>query len=553
MSTLSYWNEPSTLIYDNTSIVDRARTRTEVYPDVIPFIERSMSGSRRSLTNQEFLQKVEKIARYLVSVGVRKGDMIGIFGPNSLEWIIGEFAIFFAGAVSVHININKRDASDAVEVIDICKCRFLLIDPADNSGALELISEFKQRTDNNQIFLLRKSENCPFHDLESELSAPERKFELPKVDAEDDAVIFTTSGSTGNPKLVLHTHSAVVCNIPTDKENPTHAMLGGPSMFKMFNDRTFSWMGGSPIVSFVYGNQFIFTSSKTHPTKEHAKQIWEMMKEENCMGGCFLPYLLQNMIDTHAIPEDDDFRLQMLFSGGQIIDDTFMKEVWRYCGTLYIGYGFTESFSSVAALILPEGQPYYKGNVGKISKGVELRIVDDSENIVELESQGEIQIRQNSLMKGYFANDELTKATFTPSGWFKTGDIGYLREEGALFITGRKKDIISRGTRKIMPAGIEDKVKDMPGIKQVVVVGVPDDLLLEEICVCFSSVEGKDVTPAAVEEFCKNVYLKEETADGMGEMPKYFQRFESFPLLHNGKMNKVQLKLNAAQNLKLGN
>ncbi|XP_069107832.1 putative acyl--CoA ligase YdaB isoform X1 [Argopecten irradians] len=551
MATLSQWIEPDAYEYDNTTIVDRTMKKMENFPDAVPFIERSLSGSRRSLTNQEFVQKVIKIAKYLVSFGVKKGDKIAIFGKNSLEWIIGEFAIFFAGAVSVHINITNRDASDAIETLGICKCRFLLIDPTENSGAQALIPQFKLTDDSNHVLLLRKNGKWDFNDLESELNVPEHEVELPKVDVGDGAVIFTTSGSTGNPKLVLHTHSGIVYSIPNDENNPTFKHFGGPSKFKLFNDRTFSWLGGSPLVSFLYGNQILFMPSVTHPSKEQAVQIWNIIREEKCMGGCFLPFLLQNMVDTHVGPGEDDFKLIMLFSGGQVLDETFIQKTWQYCKTLYVGYGFTESFSSISALTLNEGQPYYKGFVGKVAKGVELRIVDEFDNVMELESQGEIQIRQKSLFKEYFANDQLTKNAFTASGWFRTGDIGFLREGGVLVITGRKKDIISRGTRKIMPGGIEDTVRKMSGIKEVVVVGVPDDRLLEEICVCFISDEGVDLTAEDVEGFCKNIYLKEEAADGMGDMPRYFLRFDSFPLLNHSKMNKVELKLQAALKLKL--
>ncbi|OWF44125.1 uncharacterized protein LOC110458802 isoform X2 [Mizuhopecten yessoensis] len=551
MSTLSYWNEPNTLQYDNKTIVDRMRSRTEVYPDVVPFVERLLSGSKRSITNQEFLQKTEKIAKYLVSLGVKKGDKIAIYGKNSLEWIIGEFAIFFAGAVSVHINILTRDASDALGMIDICKCRFLLIDPTNDNGAAQLISAFKERDRNNHILLLRKNEKYQFYDLESEFCSPDRKSELPNVDTDDDAMIFGTSGSTGTPKLVLFTHFNIACNTPTDADNPSYSHFGGPSKFTIFNDRTFSWMGGTPITNFLYGNQMIFTSTSANPTKEEAMQIWKMIQEEECNGGCFLPYLLQNIIDTLGKVEDDGFRLHMLFSGGQIIDDAFIKTVWRYCKLFFIGYGFTECFASVSLIPLSEGQPYCTGYVGKINKGVELRIVDGSEDTVPLGIHGDIQIRHKALSKGYFANDELTKEVFTATGWFRTGDIGYLKDEGVLIITGRKKDIISRGTMKITPGFVEEKIQSMPGIKNVVVVGVPDDHLLEEVCVCFIPVEEMDVTPAAVENFCKDTFLKEETLDGMGEMPKYFLRFEIFPLLYNGKLDKVQLKKLAAQNLKL--
>jgi acyl-CoA synthetase (AMP-forming)/AMP-acid ligase II len=137
-----------------------------------------------------------------------------------------------------------------------------------------------------------------------------------------------------------------------------------------------------------------------------------------------------------------------------------------------------------------------------------------------------------------------------PGNWFHSRDIAHTNEENHIVIKGWIKDCISRGTRKIIHGSIEDIVITMHGIQNVVAIGVPDKPLYEEVCICYVIVPGHDISPTDVKQFCIENFIGQDAIDGLGEMPKYFIRFDSLPKLMNGKINKRQLRLDATQQLR---
>jgi fatty-acyl-CoA synthase len=152
----------------------------------------------------------------------------------------------------------------------------------------------------------------------------------------------------------------------------------------------------------------------------------------------------------------------------------------------------------------------------------------------------------------YYLNTALTDEVLLAGKWFRSGDIAHINEENHIVIRGRIKDCISRGTRKIWPTNIEYTIMKMYGMKDVIVLGVPDERLYEEICVCYVTIPGHEITPADVKQFCAGNFIEHDAIDGLGEMPKYFLRFHSLPKLGNGKINKSQMRHIAVQQLQLG-
>lgn len=184
-------------------------------------------------------------------------------------------------------------------------------------------------------------------------------------------------------------------------------------------------------------------------------------------------------------------------------------------------------------------------------EGVEVRVVDPYDKTVPLNTTGSIQVRNRFMLLEYFGNKEATDQSFVKGGWFRLGDVGKMVEGGRLILSGRDKDIISRGTRKIIPGQIEDVVRNISGIKDVSVVPVPDTRLGEEVCVCFV-VTDNALKPSDIEAHCSKHFVSgEKAADGIGEMPKYFLKFDSFPLVTNGKTDKNKLKIMAKDKLNL--
>lgn len=201
---------------------------------------------------------------------------------------------------------------------------------------------------------------------------------------------------------------------------------------------------------------------------------------------------------------------------------------------------------------LDEGDVLEIGDVGGPCGGVELKVVDENGKVVSREVSGELCIRSRMTFKGYFKNEEINKTSFLGDKWFRSGDTAMITENGSVFIQGRIKDIISRGTRKIMPDSVEDVIIQMGGLLHVAVVPVPDRRLYEEVCLCFVPEKKEDVTVTVndVKRFCEEHFEVRQSADGLGEKPTYFLQFESFPMLTTGKPNKRKIKLEAEKRIK---
>ncbi|KAK3097856.1 hypothetical protein FSP39_013857 [Pinctada imbricata] len=146
---------------------------------------------------------------------------------------------------------------------------------------------------------------------------------------------------------------------------------------------------------------------------------------------------------------------------------------------------------------------------------------------------------------------EANRQVFTDDHWFQTGDTGVITDEGRLQITGRIKEIITRGTRKIMPVVIEQVVLKVKNISKCAVVAVPDKRLFEEICVCFVAAHDSVVTSDDVKRHCSEIFRTDNTLDGLGEMPTYFLQFDDFPSLATGKTDRKKIKEIAIERLKL--
>jgi acyl-CoA synthetase (AMP-forming)/AMP-acid ligase II len=166
--------------------------------------------------------------------------------------------------------------------------------------------------------------------------------------------------------------------------------------------------------------------------------------------------------------------------------------------------------------------------------GVEIRVLGDDGETLPVESIGELVIRGVNVMKGYYRQPEETSRSFTEDGFFRTGDIGMLDDDGYLHIVGRKKDTIIRGEYVIYPRELEDLLRIHPAIQEAIVVGVEDEVLGELICACVLSVEGAIVTGGEIKDFCRGRIAQYK-------VPDLVRFVDSFPMTGSGKVRRVEL------------
>ncbi|CAG5113208.1 Oidioi.mRNA.OKI2018_I69.chr2.g7335.t1.cds [Oikopleura dioica] len=190
--------------------------------------------------------------------------------------------------------------------------------------------------------------------------------------------------------------------------------------------------------------------------------------------------------------------------------------------------------------ILSEDMSVVSESVGEPYQGVEAKILDKDGNVVPKGTIGELVTKGYFLFNGYVNDDEKTKESFTEDGFFKTGDLALLREDGMLKITGREKDLIIRGGENIQPTEIEDYINEMPAVKASFVIGVPSKRLDEEVAVYIQLNEGASITIDDVKAHCKNGLAR-------FKHPKYIKFEDTYPLTTTGKVQKFLLQKQALE------
>ncbi|XP_048742605.1 long-chain-fatty-acid--CoA ligase-like [Ostrea edulis] len=552
MSEFSYLCTPRTIPYKYKTVIQIFNEMTTSFPNKEILIYRGIDGTRESLTCRQLQTQATKLAGYLVRKGIKKGDKIALSGPNTLEWVIADLAIIMAGGVVVHVPFSNTDARDVYEITSFADCKAFLIDPGRSDIYLDMIlqvialirrqypSEDSTDGDSDDLALvfLRKSEHLTsYDDLPGILQLNESDVQFPTLYPEDEIVIFTTSGSTGKPKMIPKTHFYAANN---------SVIFSG----KTYNDRPFAWAAGPPIFTVYQGEPRVFCDSSVATEGRNTMKIWEIIKEEQCTSALLLPYFLLDLV-AHEENYKDPFKLNVVITTGQPINNLHTKVAGIFTRTLKYGYGSTEAYWNSVLSPVNTACEMKAGDVGTPLPGFEVKIIEEDGNVLRKGENGELCIRGICCFEKYYKNTELTDAVLLPGKWFRSGDIAHINEDDHIIIMGRKKECISRGTRKILPSSIEEVVLTKNGIKIVIVVGVPDKRLYEEICVCYVTDPQHNISPTDVEQFCMEKLIGYDAIDGLGEMPKYFLRFHSLPMLGNGKINKKQLRIDAIQQLEL--
>jgi acyl-CoA synthetase (AMP-forming)/AMP-acid ligase II len=543
MSEFSYLCTPRTVPYEYKTIIQVFNEISTLFPDKEILIYRGLDDTRESLTCRQLQTKATKLAAYLLKNGIKKGDKIALSGPNSIEWVIAELGIIMAGGVVVHVQFITTDAREVYDIATAADCKAFFTDPGEQDEYLDMVIQLNSYIEENVVgaplIFLRKSEALIKNDYVAGILQlkEEIHIEFPTLYPEDDFVIFTTSGSTGKPKMVPITHFQAVNN-----EIPWKG--------KSYNDRPFSWVAGSSMTSVYFGIPKVFCDSSVALEGVSTIKIWNIIKEEGCTSALLLPYFLADLVD-HKDVYEDSFKLDSIVVAGQQVDNLHSQVLGIFTKTLLVAYGSTETLMVSAHPPITTSTEMRVGDVGIPIPGVEVKIIDEERNVLRKGENGELCMRSIFGFEKYYKSTEFTETVVMPGKWFRSGDIANINEDNHILIKGRIKDCISRGTRKIMPSSIEDVIITMKGIKNVVVVGVPDKRLFEEICVCYVTDPEQEISPNNVKEFCVEKFIEHDAIDGLGEMPKYFLLFRSLPKLGNGKIDKLQLRNTATQQLGL--
>ncbi len=474
---------------------------SEKFPNKECLIERSYEkNSRRSLTWREFNTEINRFSNYLKDkVGIKKGDYVIHFQKDTLEWIITYFAICKLGAVVVPLNFRFVEA-DVKYSADVCSPTTIIY----SSDFADIVKNVKPELSSvkNYIYV---GDNCPdfatdyFSVIKNYSNTAETIVDVP---AEHNIAMMFTSGTTGKPKPVIHTHGSL---------NST-AIGNGMSYFVEREDNYLFFLPLYHSGTFFLWAPFYASGATGTILKEFRDPEWIIkgIADEKCTDVLFVvPVAIAILNAIHAgkinLNNYDLSSWKYMEIGAQPVPFHVMKDLVNClpCGVSNI-YGITEGGGGGTFNLYPHEVLKKPGSIGKPTFGVQARLVDMDGNVItEPNKPGEITFRSPRLMKEYYNNPEMTKETIK-NGWLFTGDLMEMDEEGYFYVVDRKKDMITSGGENIYPVEIEDALHDHPKIDDVAVIGAPDPRLVEVVMAIVQLKKGETMTEEEVIEFCKS-------------------------------------------------
>ncbi|MFG2602878.1 long-chain fatty acid--CoA ligase [Streptomyces sp. NPDC048514] len=488
-------------------LAENARRR----PDRTALVE----GDLR-LTFAEVWDKALEQAGALAGLGVRPGDRVALMAPNTAEFPVAYYAIAAAGAVVVPVHL-LLSAGEVEHVLRDSAATLLLVHPAQaETGrtaaaatgvrAVTLGEEFEK--------LAAAAEPLPSYLTRS---------------ADDPAVIFYTSGTTGVPKGAVLSHFNLVMNATVNAfdANDIRAddiALGALPLFHAFGQTVSlnsTWRAGATLVLL--------------PRFDAARAI-ELMAAEGVNTFHGVPTMFVALAaaaaDATALP-----RLRVCISGGASLPVAVLERFEAAFGAkIYEGYGLSET--SPTATVNQAAFGTRPGTIGHPLWGVDAEIaraeVEGRIELLPAGELGEVVIRGHNVFSGYLGRPEATAEALV-DGWFRTGDLGTKDEDGFLRIVDRKKDVIIRGGYNVYPREVEEVLVRHPGIAQAAVIGLPDELHGEEVCAVVVPAPGTALDATDLTEWSKQ-HL------GRHKYPRRVEFAEALPLGPSMKVLKRELR-----------
>ncbi len=443
--------------------------RAVASPDKIFLIS---EADKRQFTYSEFEALVRRVAGMLWANGVRKGDVVSLLLPNSVEYVVAYFACWHMGALAGPIN-SLLKSQEIEYVISNSEAKVLLV-----------ASEFEPRIENKNFIV--------FDDVGKVEAEP---IEPARINCDDEAIIIYTSGTTGKPKGCLLTHGNVIANA-----RQISTWLGFTA-----NDRLLSMM---PLfhmnaVSVTTMSALYAGGSTVVSQKFSASRFWQIISDYQITSFGSVATMLSMLLSTYpdGVPPGLNTRqLRFAMCGSAPVPAEVMKRFEETFNCLVVeGYGLSES--TCRSTFNPPDQRRRPGSCG-LPIGNEMRVVDDDDRDVPDGTLGEIVLRGENILKGYYKNPDATEIAFR-NGWFHTGDIGYRDADGFYYIIDRKSDMIIRGGENIYPREIDEVLYQHPDVAAAAAVGVPDDLYGEEVAAVIVLKDGTKVSEQEVIDFCK--------------------------------------------------
>lgn len=462
----------------------------------------------RQFSYAEFNDAVNRVASTLQSLEISKGDVVSLLLPNGAEYIIAYFACWKLGAIAGPVN-SLLKAQEMSFVLSNSEAKALLV----SSEYVNVVEEIRGDLTRLQAVINFDTELSATRSIADTDSAG--AFTGKEIEEDDEAIIIYTSGTTGRPKGCLLTHGNLIANARQISEwlrfTPDDRLLTIMPLFHMnaVSVTTMSalYAGGSTVVS----------------PKFSASRFWQIISDYQITSFGSVATMLSMLLSTYpdGVPEGlktDQLRFAMC--GSAPVPAEVLKRFEETFNCLVVeGYGLSES--TCRSTFNPPDERRRPGSCG-LPIGNEMRVVDDEDREVGDGVLGEIVLRGDNILKGYFKNPSATATAFR-NGWFHTGDIGYRDKDGFYYIVDRKSDMIIRGGENIYPREIDEVLYQHPSVAAAAVIGVPDELYGEEVAAFIVLKDDAQTSEEEILEFCRKQlanYKCPKTIRFVREIPK---------------------------------
>ncbi len=500
-------------------------------------------------TWKELDERVDKMAKGLIAIGVTRGSHVGLWAQNVPDWLVFLYACAKIGAVCVTINTNYKQSELEYLVKNSDLHTLCLTDGTWDSNYVDMVytmlpelkttqrgflnsdrfpylkkiiyigqEKFRGMYNTSEILLL--GENTDEYEFKSLRS---------KVDCHDVVNMQYTSGTTGFPKGVMLTHYNIINN----------GLLTGEHMKFTNRDKLCICVPLFHCFGVVLATMNCLTHGCTQVMVERFDPLITLasIHKERCTALYGVPTMFIAELNH---PMFDMFDLSSLRTGimaGSLCPIELMKRVEEKMFLRITSvYGLTETSPGMTQSRIDDPENVRFTTVGRSYEHVDVKVLDPITNKeVEVGTQGEMCCKGFNVMKGYYKDDKATNAIIDENGYLHSGDLGIMDSDGNFKITGRIKDMIIRGGENIYPREVEEYLYNMPGVRDVQVVGVPSEKYGEDVGAYIIPDEGACLTTELVIEFCRGKIARHK-------IPKYVFFVNEYPLTGSGKIQKFKLR-----------
>ena len=476
-------------------------------------------GARYSYA--ELKSRVNRLANALAEIGVGEGDRVAVLHVNSNEHVELCFATAQLDAVYAPLNFRAR-ADELTFMVNDAQPKVLVA----GNRYLDLVGSFvDDLADPPKLVCLEEpAEGWLFYD--DLLAAAPDEERYPQGDGDDLTVLLYTSGTTSFPKGVMLSHdsfsSFILANVsPVDPDDEERNILTVP---------LYHIAGVQTVMSSIYGGRTLIVQRQFE-----AKQWLELVEAERANRAVMVPTMLKMLMDHEDFHNHDLSSLNIVTYGAAPMPFEVIKRAIQELPGVHFINAFGQTETAATITMLPPEDHILDGSeeeverklrrltsVGKPLDDVEVQIVDEDANPVSEGEVGEIVASGPRLMKGYWKQEEATSETFR-GGWLYTGDLGYMDEDGYIYLAGRSKDFIKRGGEMISPEEVEQVLHSHAAIEEAAIIGVPDIDWGERVRAVVVLKPGQAVEDAEIIEYCRqrlSSFKKPESVVFVDELPR---------------------------------